>query len=151
MIRDRLRRGARRVKNGLKRRLLGDEVVVQAPPATAPVQAKSTSTPVTAPEPVAPPEPVEPPEPIAPEQPPHPPLTMEVVEALMDDMVRPALQADGGDLELVKVEDNDVHVRLVGACSTCPSSTVTMKMGIERLLVEEFPQFRNLIQVMGPA
>ncbi len=76
-----------------------------------------------------------------------PPLTQDQVEALFEDMVRPALRSDGGDIDLLKVEDNDVYVRLMGACSSCPSSTVTMKMGVERLLAEEFPQFRNLIQV----
>jgi Fe-S cluster biogenesis protein NfuA len=76
-----------------------------------------------------------------------PPLTVEQVEELFEDMVRPALRSDGGDIDLLKVEDNDVYVRLMGACSSCPSSTVTMKMGVERLLAEEFPQFRNLIQV----
>jgi Fe-S cluster biogenesis protein NfuA len=76
-----------------------------------------------------------------------PALTAEEVQALFEDMVRPALQSDGGDIDLVKVEDNDVYVRLVGACSSCPSSTVTMKMGVERLLAEEFPHFRHLIQV----
>lgn len=76
-----------------------------------------------------------------------PPLTQDQVEALFEDMVRPALRSDGGDIDLLKVEDNDVYVRLMGACSSCPSSTITMKMGVERLLTEEFPQFRNLIQV----
>ena len=63
------------------------------------------------------------------------------------DMVRPALQSDGGDLTLVKVDNNDVYVELTGACQTCPSSIVTMQMGIERLLQEEFPQFGRLIRV----
>lgn len=81
----------------------------------------------------------------------HPPLTREIVWDLFEDMVRPALQADGGDIELVNVEDNDVYVRLVGACRSCPSSTITMRQGIERLLREEFPQFGHLIQVdAGP-
>jgi len=74
-------------------------------------------------------------------------LNAAAVQAILDEMVRPALQSDGGDIALVKVEDNDVHVRLVGACSSCPSSTVTMKMGVERLLREEFPQMRELVQV----
>ena len=62
-------------------------------------------------------------------------------------MVRPALQSDGGDITLVKVEANDVYVELTGACQTCPSSIITMQMGIERLLQEEFPQFGRLIRV----
>jgi Fe-S cluster biogenesis protein NfuA len=73
-------------------------------------------------------------------------LTYDEVWELLDDMVRPALQGDGGDITLIKVEDNDVHVRLTGACSTCPSSIMTMKMGVEALLREEFPQMRELIQ-----
>lgn len=79
------------------------------------------------------------------------PLTREVVWDLFEDMVRPALQADGGDIDLIKVEDNDVYVRLTGACRSCPSSTITMRQGIERLLREEFPQFGHLVQVdAGP-
>ena len=50
------------------------------------------------------------------------------------DMVRPALQGDGGDITLIKIENNDIYVRLVGACNTCPSSIMTMKMGVEALL-----------------
>lgn len=78
-----------------------------------------------------------------------PALDPAAVEAVIDDMIRPALQSDGGDIVLVKVEGVDVYVRLVGACSSCPSSTVTMKMGIERLLQEEFPQIGQIIQVEG--
>ena len=78
-----------------------------------------------------------------------PPLTLEQVEVLFEEMVRPALQSDGGDITLVKVESNDVYVELTGACQTCPSSIVTMQMGIQRLLEEEFPQFGRLIRVNG--
>lgn len=69
------------------------------------------------------------------------------VQELLDDMVRPALQADGGDIQLVEVQGMDVHVRLVGACTTCPSSIMTMKMGVEALFKEEFPGFGELVQV----
>lgn len=75
-----------------------------------------------------------------------PVLDHDTVWALLDEMVRPALQGDGGDITLIKVENNDVHVRLVGACSTCPSSIMTMKMGVEALLREEFPQLGEVIQ-----
>ena len=74
-------------------------------------------------------------------------FTMDDVQEILDDMVRPALQGDGGDITLVKIEDNDVYVRLVGACNTCPSSIMTMKMGVEALLREEFPSMRELIQM----
>lgn len=76
-----------------------------------------------------------------------PPISMDEVQEILDDMVRPALQGDGGDITLIKIEDNDIYVRLVGACSTCPSSIMTMKMGVEALLKEEFPAMRELIQV----
>lgn len=75
------------------------------------------------------------------------PLTMENVQEILDDMVRPALQGDGGDISLVKIEANDVYVKLVGACNTCPSATATMKLGVEALFREEFPTMNELIQV----
>lgn len=76
-----------------------------------------------------------------------PALDPQAVQELLDEMVRPALQADGGDISLVRVEGNDVYVRLVGSCSTCPSSIATMKMGVEALFREEFPGMGQLIQV----
>jgi len=74
-------------------------------------------------------------------------FSMEQVQELFDEMVRPALQGDGGDISLLRIEQNDVYVRLVGSCSSCPSSVMTMKMGVEALLREELPGFGNLIQV----
>ena len=76
-------------------------------------------------------------------------LTLDNVQAVFDELVRPALQADGGDITLVKVEDNNVYVELIGACSTCPSATMTMKMGIEQMLHDEFPDLGELINVAG--
>jgi len=64
------------------------------------------------------------------------------------EMVRPALQADGGDVELVEVTDDGiVKVRLVGACGHCPMSTMTLKMGIERTLKEKIPGIKEVVQV----
>jgi Fe-S cluster biogenesis protein NfuA len=64
------------------------------------------------------------------------------------DMIRPALQADGGDVELVDVgADGVVKVRLVGACGHCPMSTMTLKMGIERTLKEKVPGVKEVISV----
>ncbi|MEM6929778.1 MAG: NifU family protein [Myxococcota bacterium] len=72
------------------------------------------------------------------------------VQELLDDMVRPALQMDGGDITLVRVEpEGDVFVELKGACTTCPSATITMRNGIERLMVDQLPGFRNLVEVHG--
>ena len=55
------------------------------------------------------------------------------------DRLRPFLLRDGGDCELVDIEDGIVRLRLLGACGTCPSSTITLKAGIERALIEEVP------------
>ncbi|MGD9677487.1 MAG: NifU family protein [Vulcanibacillus sp.] len=64
------------------------------------------------------------------------------------DKLRPFLQSDGGDCELVSVEDGVVSVRLVGACGTCPGATMTLKHGIERSLKEELPgQIVEVLQV----
>ena len=64
------------------------------------------------------------------------------------DAVRPNLQAHGGDVELISVEqDNTVKVRLQGACSGCPGAKMTLKMGIERLLKEHIPQVKEVIAV----
>jgi Fe-S cluster biogenesis protein NfuA len=54
--------------------------------------------------------------------------------------IRPMLQADGGDVELVDVQDGVVTVRLQGACGSCPMSQLTLKNGIERILKEEVPE-----------
>jgi len=59
--------------------------------------------------------------------------------------VRPALQADGGDVELVEVDANGVvKVRLTGACGGCPMSQLTLKMGIERILKKEVPEVTSV-------
>jgi Fe-S cluster biogenesis protein NfuA len=56
------------------------------------------------------------------------------------DKIRPTLQADGGDVELVDVEDGVVKVRLQGACAGCPMSQMTLKNGIEKILKKEIPE-----------
>jgi Fe-S cluster biogenesis protein NfuA len=64
------------------------------------------------------------------------------------DTIRPALQADGGDVELVEVTDDGVvKVRLTGACGSCPMSTMTLKMGIERTLQQQLPEIKEVVQV----
>ncbi len=83
------------------------------------------------------------------EPPPSTGLDRAAIQAVLDDMVRPALQSDGGDITLVRVEGNDVFVSLVGACHTCPSATMTLRMGVERLLKEEFPSMERLVEVGG--
>lgn len=63
------------------------------------------------------------------------------------DKLRPFLLRDGGDCELVDVDEGIVKLRLLGACGTCPSSTITLKAGIERALVEEVPGIVEVEQV----
>lgn len=64
------------------------------------------------------------------------------------DKLRPYIQRDGGDVELVEVEEGIVRVRLLGACGSCPSSTITLKAGIERALMEEIAEVREVEQVL---
>ncbi len=68
------------------------------------------------------------------------------VEKVLD-KIRPSLMADGGNVELVDVEDGKVKVRLTGACGGCPMSQMTLKMGIERLLKQEIPEIKEVIAV----
>ncbi len=63
------------------------------------------------------------------------------------DKIRPHLQRDGGDLELVEVNDGTVKVRLTGACAGCPMSTMTLKMGIEKILKEQVPEVKEVVAV----
>lgn len=70
----------------------------------------------------------------------------EQVQAALEE-IRPNLQADGGDVELVGVEDGVVSVKLVGACAGCPMSTMTLKNGIERILKERVPEVKEVISV----
>ncbi len=71
---------------------------------------------------------------------------MDQVQEVLDKL-RPYLQRDGGDVQLVDVEDGIVKLRLMGACGSCPSSTITLKAGIERALVEEIPGIKEVQQV----
>jgi Fe-S cluster biogenesis protein NfuA len=73
-------------------------------------------------------------------------MTNENVKAVLD-QIRPALQSDGGDVELVGVKDGIVSVRLTGACGGCPMSTMTLKMGIERLLKQKLPEVKEVVSV----
>lgn len=70
----------------------------------------------------------------------------EKVEATLA-QIRPALQSDGGDVELIDVNDGIVKLKLKGACSSCPMSTITLKQGIERTLKEQIPEITEVIAV----
>ena len=69
------------------------------------------------------------------------------VEKVLDE-IRPGLQADGGDVELVEVtKDGIVKVKLTGACAGCPMSTLTLKMAIEKKVIEKIPEIKSVEQV----
>ena len=74
-------------------------------------------------------------------------LTLENVEKVLDEL-RPFLMADGGNVEVVEIDGPIVKVRLQGACGSCPSSTMTLKMGIERKMRESIPEVSEVVQVL---
>ena len=74
-------------------------------------------------------------------------LTLENVETVLDEM-RPYLMADGGNVEVVDLDGPIVKVRLQGACGSCPSSTMTLKMGLERRLREMIHEIAEVEQVL---
>jgi Fe-S cluster biogenesis protein NfuA len=70
-------------------------------------------------------------------------ITRERVEAVLD-RVRPFMQADGGDIELVDINGNSADVKLTGMCAGCPSAHMTLYLGVETALREEIPEFEIL-------
>ena len=70
----------------------------------------------------------------------------EKVKAALD-QIRPVLLADGGDVELVAVNDGVVTLSLAGACGGCPMATITLKHGIERVLKEQVPEVKEVLAV----
>mmetsp|Transcript_15968 Transcript_15968/g.14444 ORF Transcript_15968/g.14444 Transcript_15968/m.14444 type:complete len:237 (+) Transcript_15968:84-794(+) len=78
------------------------------------------------------------------------PLTRDNVEKVLDEM-RPYLKSDGGNVKLTEIDGPVVKLELEGACGTCPSSSMTMKMGLERKLKERIPEIAEVIQVLPDA
>ncbi|MGD0625509.1 MAG: NifU family protein [Thermodesulfobacteriota bacterium] len=70
----------------------------------------------------------------------------EKVEKVIDE-IRPFLQADGGNIELIDVQEGIVKVKLVGACGSCPMSQLTLKRGVEARLKEKVPEVKEVIAV----
>ena len=68
------------------------------------------------------------------------------VEVVLD-KIRPGLVADGGNVELVDINDGTVEVRLTGACDGCPMAAMTLQMGIERILKQEIPEIKEVVAV----
>ena len=74
------------------------------------------------------------------------PIERKVI-ALLDEFIRPAVAQDGGDILFRGIEDGVVLVKLIGSCHSCPSSTATLRQGVERMLLEEVPEVRGVRQV----
>ena len=70
----------------------------------------------------------------------------EKVEAALE-QIRPVLQADGGDVKLIDVNDGVVTVKLTGACSGCPMATMTLRNGVERVIKEQVPEVKELVAI----
>jgi len=70
----------------------------------------------------------------------------EKIEAALN-KIRPSLMADGGNVELVGVDNGVVKVKLTGACGGCPMSQMTLKMGIERILKKEVPEVKEVVAI----
>jgi len=71
----------------------------------------------------------------------------DAVRRIIDEKVRPGVQLDGGDIELIGIVDGRVTVRLIGACDGCPMSPVTLRGGIERILQQEFPEVTEVVAI----
>ncbi len=72
-----------------------------------------------------------------------------MIKELLDSRIRPTIQEDGGDIEYVGFENGIVKVKLRGACRTCDSSTITLKNGIENMLLHYIPEVEGVEQVLG--
>lgn len=69
------------------------------------------------------------------------------VNKVLDKKIRPRLAMDGGNIDLIEVKGNKVFVKLMGACGCCPGAQMTLKMGVERVLKEEFPELEEVVAV----
>lgn len=74
------------------------------------------------------------------------PIERKVVQ-ILDEFIRPAVAQDGGDIVYRGIDDGVVLLKLIGSCSSCPSSTATLALGVERMLLEEIPEIRGVRQV----
>jgi Fe-S cluster biogenesis protein NfuA len=72
-------------------------------------------------------------------------IEKKVQNALIE--IRPQIQADGGDIELVAIENDTVKVRLRGACAGCPMSALTLKQGVERIIKAKVPEIKTVLAV----
>jgi Fe-S cluster biogenesis protein NfuA len=69
------------------------------------------------------------------------------IEKLFDEMVRPALAAHGGNIELIDIDNNKIFVKMSGGCQGCASSTATLKDGVERLVKQNYPEIQEIVDL----
>jgi len=69
------------------------------------------------------------------------------VEKLLDDMIRPALAAHGGNIELIDIDNNKVFVKMSGGCQGCASSQATLTDGVERLIKQHYPEVEEVVDL----
>ena len=74
-------------------------------------------------------------------------MERENIQKVIDEKVKPGLESHGGSIDLVDVKDNRIYVRLTGACGTCPHAMMTLKMGVEQILKEEFVDLEEVVPV----
>jgi Fe-S cluster biogenesis protein NfuA len=74
-------------------------------------------------------------------------MNKETVNKVLDEKIRPRLMMDGGNIDLIDVKENKVYVKLKGACGCCPGAQMTLKMGVERILKQEFPELEAVVAV----
>ncbi len=74
-------------------------------------------------------------------------LDRDAIEKVVNERIRPGLMMDGGNIEIVNIEDDKIFVRLVGACGSCPGAQMTLKMGVERILKSEFADLQEVVPV----
>ena len=76
-------------------------------------------------------------------------LTINNIEKVLDERVRPSLAQHGGDIQIEKLEDNMLHVRMHGQCSGCPSAELTLEELVSTELKEAFPEMKKVVLVTG--
>ncbi len=69
------------------------------------------------------------------------------VEEIIEEHIRPMLEADGGDIKLIDVKDDIVKVQLIGACGSCPMSQLTLRQGVESILKQYIPEIKSVVGV----
>ncbi len=76
-------------------------------------------------------------------------MILQEIEAVLDEKVRPELAHHEGDIQVVKLEDDVLHVRLVGHCNNCPSAELTLEHTVNTALKEAFPDLKDIVLVTG--